>query len=266
MIPKMKFSAATLLIFLNFAFPVLSYGGESDCDPLKKIVNSRKDLSAEEKKEFFSKVNFLIQQDENCAKNLLGRIYFEGAMVPQDKEKAQAIFYDLAEKEYPPGFYNLAYFFIAQNKGDPAVNMDLLHGLMIKYSGDVEWGYISANSRELGWDYLRKLEGTSLNAGVLLQLQEQHKSIAERNINELAEAVKSRTKEIKDQSDSIMAVLAIGAAAVAISRSGLLAGQGSGYGSSRLPTTMYLPSGSNPRFYQFMPTANPGILYGVPIY
>lgn len=262
----MKFSAATIFIFLNFVFSALSYGGESDCDQLKRIVNSREVLSSEAKKELFANLNHLIQKNENCAKNLLGRIYFEGVIVPQNKERAQGIFYDLAEREYPPGFYNLAFFFVVENKGDPAVNMDLLHGLMVKYSGDVGWGYISANSRELGWDYLKKLEGASIDADVLRELQEQHKSVTEKNINELAETVKNRTKEIKNQSDAIMAVLAIGAAAVAISRSGVLASQGAGYGSSRLPTTMYLPSGPNPRFYQFMPTANPGILYGVPIY
>lgn len=262
----MKVSITAFCIFAAFLFPSSSYGGESNCDQLKKTINSKEHLNLELKSKFFDNLNSLIQQNENCAKNLLGRIYFEGVLIPQDKEKAQGIFYDLAEKEYPPGFYNLAYFFITENKGDPAVNMDLLHGLMIKYSGDADWGYLSANSRELGWDYLRKLEKTSLNKDLLLELKEQHKNITEKNINELAEAVKNRTKEIKGQSDAIMAVLAIGTAAIAISRSGLLASQGAGYGSSRLPTTMYLPSGSNPRFYQFMPTANPGILYGVPIY
>lgn len=262
----MKVSTATFLMLILFMISMPSHSVESDCVELKKVVNTKEVLTIETKKEFFEKLNSLIQKKENCAKNLLGRIYFEGLLVPQDKEKAQGIFYDLAENEYPPGFYNLAYFFVTQNKGDPAVNMNLLHGLMIKYSGDVEWGYISANSRELGWDYLRKLEEVSFNKETLLELHEQHKSITEKNINELAEAVKNRTKEIKSQSDAIMAVVAIGTAAVAISRSGILAGQGAGYGSNRLPSTMYLPSGSNPRFYQFMPTANPGILYGVPIY
>lgn len=261
----MKFSAATLLVFLNFVFSALSYGGESDCDQLRKIVNSREVLSSEAKKELFINLNHLIQKDEYCAKNLLGRVYFEGLIVPQSKEKAQGIFYDLSEKNYPPAFYNLAYFFITENKGDPAVNMDLLHGLIIKYSGDADWGYISASSRELGWDYLSKLEQSNISREALIELKEQHKGITEKNINELAEAVKNRTKEVKSQSDAIMAVVAVGAAAVAITRTGILA-QGAGYTSNRLPTTMYLPSGSNPRFYQFMPTANSGILYGVPIY
>ena len=253
-------------LFLACLYPVASHGKETDCDSLKKVLNAKEIVGIDEKKVFFEKLNSLILNNENCAKNLLGRIYFEGGIVSQNKDKAQGIFYDLAEKEYPPGLYNLAYFFITQSKGDPAVNMDLLHGLMIKYSGDADWGYISANSRELGWDYLNKLEQSDIGREKLFELKAQHKSISEKNINELAEAVKSRAREVRSQSDAIMAVVAVGAAAAAITRSGLLAPSGGGYSSSRLPTTMYLPSGSNPRFYQFMPTSNPGILYGVPIY
>jgi hypothetical protein len=261
----MNVRSAFSLILAILLFPAFSYGAESDCDTLKRVINSKEVISPESKKELFERLSFLIQKNENCAKNLLGRVYFEGVIIPQNKEKAQGIFYDLSEKDYPPALYNLAYFFINENKGDPVVNMDLLHGLMIKYSGDADWGYISANSRELGWDYLAKLEQSNISKEVLIDLKEQHKNITEKNINELAEAVKSRTKEVKSQSDSIMAVIAVGAAAVAITRTGMLA-QGAGYTSNRLPVTMYLPSGSNPRFYQFMPTANSGILYGVPIY
>jgi hypothetical protein len=256
-----------IVAFLWFALGNMgaAHAAESDCDGLRKIVNQKNNLDESSKKAFFFEIDLLIKKDENCAKNLLGRMYFEGYLVPADKQKAHGIFYDLTLKNYPPSFYNLAYFFISENKGEPEINLNLLHGLMIKYSGDPEWGYISANSRELGWDYINQLEKSPSDKRLIEELKEQHRGVTENNVNQLAEAVKKRTRDVKSQSDTIMAVIAIGGAAVAISRSGILAPRGNYQ--SNLPTSMYLPSGApNPRFYQFMPTANPGLLYGVPIY
>jgi hypothetical protein len=260
----MKAKKTIYALFLLLTCQNLVHAGEGNCEDLRKKINAGIEISDAEKRKFIDDISGMVNQNLSCAKNLMGRIYYNGFIVAQDKDKAHAIFYDLSKDGYPPSLYNLAYYFISENKGDPSPNMDLLHGLMIKYSGDPVWGYISANARELGWEYLAAIEKTNVDKKLLSDLKEQHKAITEKNINELAEAVKNRTKEVKGQSDAIMAVIAIGLAVNAISRSGIL-NQNNLSNRNNLPASFYTDT-ANPRYYQFMPTANPGLLYGVPIY
>ena len=224
-------------------------------------------MNAAEKKTLFSDLNLLIQNDSLCAKNILGKIYYEGRLISKDVDKAHGIFFDLAEKSYPPAMYNLALLSIHERKATPEDNLKFLHGLMIKYSGDDAWGYISSNSRELGFDYLDSLKNTEfIKPSDLEVLNRLHADMASRSANHLADRVKNRTAETRKRSDAIAEVLLIAGAAYmvgnAVANSSMMTGGNVYRAAPSNPVGVFAP----PRAYLVMPTANPSILYGVPIY
>jgi len=247
--------SSCLLLFAILLFntsDVYAWGEES-CASVKKRLTTEHQTGTG-KRDILRDVDNLIRQNEPCAKNILGRIYYDGIYLPQDKEKARAIFYDLAQQRYPPATFNLAYFAIKERQETPMAIIGLLHGLMLQYLGDREWGYISASSRDLVWGYLDELSAVKFDPTELDILRDQHRILAANSTHQLAEAVKARTADLRTQSDAIMGLITLGLAANAISRSG---------GISRpfpLPTT----TGFSPRLYTVVPTGSPNVLYLIP--
>lgn len=253
------------LVFFALTFSA-ARANESDCGNIKKNISSQA-IKQDEKKNIFNELNHLINNDSLCAKNILGRIYYEGNIVPKDVNKAHGIFFDLAEKSYPPAMYNLALLSIHERKAKPEENLKFLHGLMIKYAGDDVWGYISASSRELGFDYLDSLKGTEIiKDAELEELKRVHADMASKSANHLADIVKNRSIETRNRSDAIAEVLLIAGAAYmvgnAVANSSMLSSGNSYRAAPSNPFNVFAP----PRAYQLMPTGNPNILYGVPIF
>lgn len=253
------------LVFFALALSAVR-ANESDCANIKKTISSQS-IKHDEKKNIFDELNLLIKNDSSCAKNILGRIYYEGHLISKDVNKAHGIFFDLAEKSYPPAMYNLVLLSIHERKAKPEENLKFLHGLMIKFAGDDVWGYISANSRELGFDYLDSLQGSEIIKPTELEaLKSVHADMASKSANHLADIVKNRSIETRNRSDAIAEVLLIAGAAYmvgnAVANSSLLSSSNSYRAAPSNPFNVFAP----PRAYQLMPTANPSILYGVPIF
>lgn len=260
-----NFFKITTLLSLALTLSIAS-ANESDCAAIKKAISSQS-IKQDEKKNIFNELNLLIKNNSSCAKNLLGRIYYEGNIVTKDVDKAHGIFFDLAEKSYPPAMYNLALLSIHERKAKPQDNLKFLHGLMIKYSGDDDWGFISANSRELGFDYLDSLNNTEIIQPTELDvLRKLHTDMASKSANQLADVVRNRSIETRNRSDAIAEVLLIAGAAYmvgnAVANSSMLSGGNAYRAAPSNPFNVFAP----PRAYQLMPTGNPNILYGVPIF
>jgi len=226
---------------------------EAECSRLKSQLAVD---TASKKTEILNEIDTLIKSNEPCAKNLLGRIYFEGILLSKDTEKAHAIFYDLSQQSYPPAFYNLAYLSIRENRALPTEIMPLLHGIMVKYLGDSQWGYLSASARELGWDYLDSLSSNQIDSNTLRILKEQHKLLVGSTSNQLADIVKNQSESVRNQSNTILQLILIGVAAASLGN--VLSGPNTFHSANSTLT-------STPHLYQFTPTSSSNILYMIPL-
>jgi hypothetical protein len=231
---------------------------EKNCDGIKRRVFS---ASPADSATVLKELEPLLRKEEPCAKNFLGRLHFEGKIIEKDHEKAHAIFFDLSQRGYPPAMYNLAYFFIQKKDTPPDEIITFLHGLIAQFSGHSEWGYIAANSRELGWDYLESIMVSERNDEMILALRERHKIVSERATDQLAESVKAKSHAVREQSGTIIAVISAGV---------MISSVVGAAGNSALPArsiTSNSPSSfaSSPRLYQLIPTGNSNVLYTLPL-
>lgn len=185
----------------------------SECDNLKKdyTAASQRSSDSESTKAFLEKLKVQVDASDACAQNILGRGYFDGILIPKDREHAIAIFNDLSDRGYPPAMYNLAFALIKEGKGDPETILMFIHGIMYKFYGTREWGKLASDARELGWDYLDSLEQT----GPQPKLRAMQTHASDENVLALAIRVQEKSnsvhREIADIT-SVMTVLAIGAA------------------------------------------------------
>lgn len=245
---KTVFAAAAALLLLTTTNSVAS----SECESLKDLA-AKPTLTDVDKTQFLDNLRRLVAADDHCAKNLLGRLTYQGKILPKDIEKAYAIFFDLANKSYPPAMYNLAYFYIEQKTLPPEGILDLLKGIMARFAADPEWGIIAADARELGWEYL--------NTQLLQDRNSPHLRALERSFGEMSnstvlraaqEAVETRNS-YHAASNVIIGLMALGAAA-SIANNAMTA-QATSYSS-----TYTIPAPS-PRFFSLMNTPQPGVYY-----
>jgi hypothetical protein len=90
--------------------------------------------------------------------------------------------------------------------------------------------------------------------------------MSSKSANHLADIVKNRSTETRKRSDAIAEVLLIAGAAYmvgnAVANSSMLSSGNAYRAAPSNPFNVFAP----PRAYQLMPTGNPNILYGVPIF
>jgi hypothetical protein len=247
--PTLNFFGLSWLLFCNFCF-----GGEAACDSLKARVSASSELPTLEKKRLLTDIEGLIFRDEKCAKNILGRLYYSGTLLPKDVSKAHQIFYELSQQSYPPAMYNLAYLSMKEGTESPENIVNFLHGLMVNFVGDREWGYISAGARDLAGDYLDELRATKNPLQNLSELRNSHTKLATDTTMYLASVVQNRTNEFRSQSDTIASMLMVGMSAYAVGQKISLANRPIQFQSSPFA----------PRFYTVVPTGSPNILYLIP--
>ena len=164
------------------------HANEYACKTLKERVRSVKSLTELEKRNLRDEISDLLKADDMCVKNLLGRMYYEGSAIEPDADKAEAIFYDLAQRSYPPALYNLAYLKIKRDSTDAEEILAYLHGIMAKYASDDQWKYLVPNARDLGWSYIESLSSNANFAGDIKQLRETHSLVAENSSKEIMDS------------------------------------------------------------------------------
>lgn len=197
----------------------------------------------------------LVDADDLCAKNLTGRLYFEGVQLPQDKVKAKQIFIDVSNRAYPPGMFNLAYAMSQENPSDPDAVLNLLLGIYAVYVENKEYGYLASKSADFGRSYIQTLKSPQ---------REQYGTAFDKAISENNLHAYQKVRDRIQRSDDIVAglgyVLLAGVAISGISR-GMAAQSAT---TNNYYYTQPVTSGGN-RLYQFVPTGNPQTLYAIPL-
>lgn len=192
-----------MLILNKFIFAILassfcSFAFSLSCDELRTGKSNGQALQ---------NYSFILEQeianDNLCAKNALGVALVKGDGFPQDGERAYAIFYSLAERNYPPSQLNLGIMLSRQQDDfNPAV-LDYLLGVFARYYGSKEWGSVAVDARDLARNYIDKNKNTS-------SYRQQFED-AVRNITyNTASNVLKEESEIKERYANIAGMVALG--------------------------------------------------------
>ncbi|MBM3758566.1 MAG: sel1 repeat family protein [Acidobacteria bacterium] len=161
-----------------------------------------------------NRLDSLVKQDDLCAKNLLGKLYFEGKHISRDIERAHAIFYDLAERNYPPAKFNLAFKLSLDALIEPTVVLALVQELFASHQGSDEYGRLANNARDLGRSYIANLvsKAEGSDAPRIRALSDGYEDFIRLSTQESAAKAIERTREVHSTSDSIAAVVSLGLA------------------------------------------------------
>jgi TPR repeat protein len=101
---------------------------DASCTSLRNDIyslNSDKEKLKPHIKELAERVS----QKDNCARNLLGRMYAEGYYFDKDDDRAYAIFYELSNVGYAPAQYNLAFTLTQKQDVEPKLVFVYLQGI-----------------------------------------------------------------------------------------------------------------------------------------
>lgn len=244
---KTAFATAVLLLLTT-----TTSSASSECEALKDQV-ANPTLTDVNKTQLLDNLRRLVAADDLCGKNLLGRLTYQGKLLPEDTDKAYAIFYDLANKGYPPAMYNMAYFYIEQNTLPPEGILDLLKGIMARFAGNPEWGVIAADARELGWEYLNTQLLQDRNSPHLRALEQSFGEMSNATILRAAQIAVGTRDSYHAAGNVIIGLMALGAAASIASNA--MSAPATTYSSS------YTIPPPSPRYFSLMSTPTPGTYY-----
>jgi hypothetical protein len=209
-----------LLLFTFSAFA-------KDCEDIKKSLLVDSQISAEDKVTF----NKGIESQDSCYLNLMGTFLYEGKFFDKDQTKAEEIFYALSNKDYPEAQFNFAWTMTKKDDQNPNDVINLLLGIHHKYLNNKKKIHLSSKARDLGRLYLAELPNKiyhcSLNnckypiSKFTLASVEEMKVNFEENIKastlNYIDLLEKRTAELKENTDTIFALLSLGVMAYSIS-------------------------------------------------
>jgi len=254
----MKTVHSLLALWLACLSTGQALANEKACTSLKEFFQ-KKQTADEQLKTAFVELEGQIKADAKCAKNLLGRIYFEGVNAPRDHERAHAIFYDLADKGYPPAQFNLAFVLARKPNVEPEAILALLQGIVLNYTGTSEYGYLALKARDLGREYLQQASQATRE-----KLTAPFETIVREATTSAAVKIRQATIERIQTENMIVGILTIGTyASMAASRAAAI---GSAQAASRASAaaaaqTRFITI--QPRFYSVYP-AGGNFLYMIP--
>lgn len=167
------------------------------------------------------------KEDNLCFKNLMGIMIYKGLYFEEDKPRAEKIFYDLSNREYPESTLNFAMLMSQRFDQNPENVIVLLLGIYKKYARDKENSHLASKARNIARNYIEKLPDLSKKctenqnpdcSNELLKLttidiENLSKSFETALIDLQAEvAVKSisETKQAREKVDNVMSILSIG--------------------------------------------------------
>jgi len=199
------FRTLNVLIFL-----FISLGAHATCNELRSLFAQDSTASSD----VLTRLDNLIKQDDFCGKNLLGKLYFEGKHISRDIERAHAIFYDLAERNYPPAKFNLAFKLSLDASIEPTVVLALTQELFASHVGSEEYGRLANNARDLGRSFIAQLASKAEGPDALRirALSEGDEDFIRIATQKHAAGVMERSREVQARSDTIEAVLGLGLA------------------------------------------------------
>jgi len=243
------------LLFLFLAFSLSAFANEADCQSMKEYFVVKRDDKNELNRRFLE-LDKRVKDNEQCAKNLLGRLYFEGVNVDKDFDRAHAIFFDLANNAYPPAQFNLAFVLSKKTEVEPEIVLNLLQGLIVRYSGLYDYGYLARKARDFGREYLGELDEDKQ-----VKLTPPFEDLIRESTINAAIQIRNNTRARNEKEDDIMAMLTIGVYAAAIGSK--LGTSTSNSRNSSMPATQF--NTIKPRMYSVYPMGG-NYLYAIPHY
>ena len=229
-----------------------------DCEDVKKTLLSDSQVSAEDKATF----NTGVEAQDSCYLNLMGILLYEGKHFDKDQKKAEEIFYQLSNKDYPEAQFNFAWAMSKKDDQNPGDIINLALGIHHKYISDKKNNHLSSKARDLGRFYIDTLpqkiyncsldkckypiSKTSLSA--VSELKDTFEDAIKISTLKHADAIEKRSAEIKQNSDTIVAILSLGVMAYSIGSQSY-----SAPGTGAAPP----PSGPNPWFNYGQGFGNP---------
>lgn len=178
-----------------------------------------------------SKFKEKIEQEDNlCLKNLMGIMIYKGLYFDKDQLRAEMIFYDLSNREYPESTLNFAMLMSQRLDQNPGNVIALLLGVYKKYARDKENSHLATKARNIARNYIEKLpeilkkcteeKDLNCNKELLVLKTTDIQNIVSSFENALVDlqaevAVKSinETKQARQNADNVMAILSLGLAA-----------------------------------------------------
>lgn len=235
------------LISLPIAVRAESYECEQLNTKLKNIPLSDKQIS-----EVLLDLSSAVEGGDVCAKNILGRLLYQGSLIAHDPQRATAIFSDLSNKGFPPSQFNLAFVLTQNPAQDPEPVVRLLQGIYIKHIDDRKYAYLALKAKELGRNYIGSLTGERNEK----LLDEFESSIREATIK-TAIRIRQRTTDRENRENTIVGLIMLGVAVNQVA-SGIAAS--TNYTSNSVPSVLNLP---RPNLYSVYPMGQ-NYLYMIP--
>ncbi|MEA9567534.1 hypothetical protein [Polynucleobacter sp. AP-Nickl1-40-C4] len=219
------------------------------CDDLRIFFQQPKVDNAE----ISLKVNELeglINQNDMCAKNLFGRLEYEGQYFPKNDSNAKRIFIDLSNQGYPPAMFNLAYIQAIDKSSNPEEVLGLLLGIYSSYVDSKDYGALARKSMEYGRSYIDTFGQPQRDK----LSQSFERAISEANVA-ARDKVSERLRIANERGEALGAVLLAGM--------GFLLGARAASGLAARSATMTTAPQAAP-FYTIVPSGTPGVFSVIP--
>jgi len=221
-----------LLCFLCLLAPSLVFSKE--CSEIRKIFLSEVRPNELEIKEFEKGV----AEDNLCFKNLMGVLFYEGKFFDKNQKRAEQIFYDLSNKNYPEAQFNFAWTMTKRDDQNPENVVTLLLGIFSKYVDDPINSHLASKTRDLGRLYIEELRQKNINCSKDSKCPPFYKSLSYSKIEEMKNAFELNIKDatfkaagtflenkrleedrVRERDDIIIGILSLGMLAYSLSSS-----------------------------------------------
>lgn len=254
------------VLFLSLLFFSLNcFSEERQCEILKERLS--KPIENESDRKFnLTQLDIEIKSGSSCAKNLLGRLSYEGTNVPKDADKAYAIFYELSKENYSPAQYNFAFTLSQNREVEPQVVLDYIKGVIAGVADKEDYQYLIPKAVNVGDQYLQN-QVDPKKYDVKSMTTDFNKFVADHYVQSGNQII-ANTKKSRANADAFVGIFSLGLAASMVGSSaraagGLARSGGNPYYVNGTPLSALTPS---PRFYQMYSPAPGQGLYAVPIY
>ena len=195
------FNRALILFFI-----FISFANAKDCSSLKNAL-----LTSSYSESDLLEIQAGVETDNICLKNIMGIMLYKGIYFKQDKSRAEKIFYDLSNKDYPEAQFNFAWTMSERGGQKPLDVISLLLGIYSKYLSDQEYAHLSIKAKKLGYTYLDELKATgSMNQSELSELISKYDTSIKNTNDQFALMMQQRMAQAKKDMGNIVALASLG--------------------------------------------------------
>lgn len=207
-------------VFFGLLFSINSFA--RDCESLKTTILESSSYQETDIKELKAGVD----ADNLCMKNLMGIMIYNGFYFPKDYDRAEDIFSDLANKNYPEAQFNFALVMTKKLDQDPNVITSLLVGIYYKYADDKRNSHLASRAKTLGHKYTESLSDiasvcldkntkcsekmTSLSTSDIQRIQYDFNNLIRDAQFDVASKRLKLTNDTKEQANTLFTILSLG--------------------------------------------------------